>query len=294
MPRRSGSDARLVPNPRFVAISGHVALLRELLIDWAMGQHLLLLGEQGVGKNKLADKLLSLIGAEREYVQLHRDTTVASLTLRPVLRDGAILWGDSPLVRAARLGRVLMVDEADKAPLEVVCVLKALVEDGELTLGDGRRLQTTGNSKGGGSKGGGGGEVECASPSGMEVIPVAEGFRMIVLANPPGFPFQGNDFFKECGDVFSSHAVANPDTASQAQLLRRIAPSVPESDLVTLLSLFGQLRLLHSQGELAYPFSVREIALVARHLDTFPSDGLHERSSTCSTLTRRTEWQLVR
>ena len=46
----------------------------------ALGSHLLLLGEQGVGKNKLADKLLELLNAEREYIQLHRDTTVASLT----------------------------------------------------------------------------------------------------------------------------------------------------------------------------------------------------------------------
>ena len=33
-------------------------------------------------------------------------------------------WEDSPLVRAVREGRVLMVDEADKAPVEVVGILK--------------------------------------------------------------------------------------------------------------------------------------------------------------------------
>ena len=38
---------------------------------------------------------------------------------------------------------------------------------------------------------------------------------MIVLANRPGFPFQGNDFFRECGDVFSCHVVGNPDVESQ-------------------------------------------------------------------------------
>ena len=46
---------------------------------------------------------------------------------------------DSPLVRAAQLGRALVLDEADKAPLEVVVVLKSLVEDGQLALPDGRR-----------------------------------------------------------------------------------------------------------------------------------------------------------
>ena len=50
------------------------------------------------------------------------------------------MWNDSPLVRAVINGRALVVDEADKAPLEVVAVLKSLVEDGELLLADGRRI----------------------------------------------------------------------------------------------------------------------------------------------------------
>ncbi len=37
---------------------------------------MLLIGNQGVGKNKLADRLLQLLNMEREYIQLHRDTTV--------------------------------------------------------------------------------------------------------------------------------------------------------------------------------------------------------------------------
>jgi len=38
---------------------------------------------------------------------------------------------------------------------------------------------------------------EC-SPS--EVIPMHSDFRMIVLANRPGFPFLGNDFFAALGE----------------------------------------------------------------------------------------------
>ena len=68
----------------------HVDVLREMLRDWALGHHLLLIGNQGVGKNKLADRLLQLLVAEREYVQLHRDTTVQSLTLAPTVEDGKV------------------------------------------------------------------------------------------------------------------------------------------------------------------------------------------------------------
>lgn len=37
-------------------------------------------------------------------------------------------------------GRVLVIDEFDKAPTEVVIILKALLEDGEILLSDGRRF----------------------------------------------------------------------------------------------------------------------------------------------------------
>ncbi len=42
-----------------------------------------------------------------------------SLTLAPTVRDGIIIYEDSPLVRAVRAGHVLVVDEADKAPTQV-------------------------------------------------------------------------------------------------------------------------------------------------------------------------------
>jgi MoxR-like ATPase len=48
-------------------------------------KYLLLIGNQGVGKNKISDRLLQLLRLEREYMQLHRDTTVQALTLSPSL-----------------------------------------------------------------------------------------------------------------------------------------------------------------------------------------------------------------
>ena len=41
-------------------------------------------------------------------------------------------------------------------------------------------------------------------------LPTHPNFRAIVLANRPGFPFLGNDFFRECGDVLSTHVVEAP------------------------------------------------------------------------------------
>jgi MoxR-like ATPase len=46
--------------------------LELLLQDFLLGEHLLLVGNQGVGKNMLADRLLQLLNRPHEYIQLHR------------------------------------------------------------------------------------------------------------------------------------------------------------------------------------------------------------------------------
>lgn len=47
----------------------HTVVMRDMLKDLELGQHLLLVGNQGVGKNKIIDRLLQLLNRPREYVQ---------------------------------------------------------------------------------------------------------------------------------------------------------------------------------------------------------------------------------
>jgi MoxR-like ATPase len=62
------------------------------------------------------------------------------LTVLPKLVDGLISYDDSPLVKAVKFGRVLVVDEVDKAAPEILFVLKTLSENQDIYLGDGRRI----------------------------------------------------------------------------------------------------------------------------------------------------------
>ena len=193
---------------------------------------MLLIGNQGVGKNKLADYFLQRLRLPREYIQLHRDSTVEQLTSMPCLTNGVLSYQDSPLVRACRMGHLLVVDEADKAPLEVVCILKALVEDLDLQLSDGRRLCSM--------------ALGSSTAHDPMIIPVSPDFRMIVLANRPGFPFLGNDFYRECGDVFSCHSVDNPDVQSEVHMLTAYGPHVNPITLNLLSDTFHKVSV-HSQ-----------------------------------------------
>jgi hypothetical protein len=130
-----------------------------------------------------------------------------------------------------------------------------------MTLADGRRIVARAPEGGGG----GGGE---------RLIVMHPDFRVLVLANRVGWPFLGNDFFRECGDVFAVHAVDNPDAASELQLLRAYGPSVPEELLRKLVAVAGSLRAGVEEGLFAYPYSTREMVAITRHLQQFPSDGL--------------------
>ncbi|KAL4703226.1 hypothetical protein ACJJTC_012985 [Scirpophaga incertulas] len=250
-----------VPDILFYDVPQHVRLLEWLLQDFLLGNHLLLVGNQGVGKNKIADRLLQLLNRPREYIQLHRDTTVQSLTVQPTVRDGVVHYEDSPLVKAVKYGHVLVVDEADKAPTHVTCILKTLVENGEMILSDGRRIVPKNM-------------IESSAGSVDSFIPVHQDFRMIVLANRPGFPFLGNDFFAALGDLFSCHAVDNPSIESEMELLKSYGPDVPHLVMKKLVQAFAVLRDKADQGQLTYPYSTRELVNIIKHLQKYPGEDL--------------------
>jgi hypothetical protein len=258
----SDEEQSLIPHlSTFFANPRHDSIQVWLAKQYASRANILLVGNQGVGKNKVVDRFLSFAGLPRHYVQLHRDTTVGSLTINPSVVNGKVLWQDSPLVKAVTNGHVLVVDEVDKAPVEVVQVLKALIEDREMVLGDGRLIRQAPSANN-----------EEALPPGT--IAVHPDFRIIVLANPPGYPFHGNDFYRECGDLFSCFVLENPDAQSQEVLLRQYGPHVPRPVITQLVGFFGQLQKLFEEGAIHYPFSLREMIAVVRHLEAFPQDGL--------------------
>ncbi|CAG7731784.1 unnamed protein product [Allacma fusca] len=252
-----------VPHVLFYDIQQHILALEQLLRDYILGDHLLLVGNQGVGKNKLVDQLLYLLNRPREYIQLHRDTTVQALTVQQKVVDGVVSFEDSPLVRAAREGHVIVIDEADKAPTHVTCILKTLAESGEMVLSDGRRIVPQGYVSG-------------ANTEENKLIKLHPEFRMFVLANRPGFPFLGNDFYSVLGDLFSVHAIDNPSYESEFDLLKRYAPSIDEDYLRRIAKAFGDLRKLADEGTISYPYSTREAVNIVKHIQKYPDDTLAE------------------
>ena len=99
-------------------------------------------------------------------------------------------------------------------------------------------------------------------------------FRMMVLANRPGFPFLGNDFFAALGDLFSCHAIDNPSMESEMKMLKQYGPEVSEDILRRLVTAFSELRTMADEGTIQYPYSTREVVNIVKHLQKFPNEGL--------------------
>ncbi|WFD43708.1 hypothetical protein MPSI1_002372 [Malassezia psittaci] len=250
----------LIPNAHgsFFHNAQQSHLLYSLVQDMVvLKEHLLLMGAQGTGKNKIIDQALELLDRPREYIQMNRDSTVGELLQRAYLEDGQLRYSDSPLVRAVKLGRVIVVDEVDKCSASVSAVFKSLAERGELSLPDGRRVVPHGSKA-------------------RDAIQVHKDFRLVLLANRPGWPFLGNAFTDVIGEGFSCYAVANPDAKSEQELLERMAPNVDPSLIQKLVSAFQDLRLAFDEDLINHPYSLRELIHLVRHLNQYPDEPLRE------------------
>lgn len=124
-------------------------------------------------------------------------------------------------------------------------MLKGLIEDGLLALSDGRRLVDA-----------------TRHPCAGNDISIHGDFRCILLANKAGFPFLGNDLFREMGDVVSPLVIENPDRESETVLLQSYAPRVNGHLIAQLVSVFQDLRNSVDAGLLLYPYSTREAVAI--------------------------------
>ncbi|KAJ4490439.1 AAA domain-containing protein [Lentinula aciculospora] len=263
--RDPAGSVLLVPYmDRFHDNALQTGLMRDLAMEMeVMGEHLVLLGNQGVGKNKVIDRLCQLLRRPREYIQLHRDSTVSQLMFTTSLTNGVLTYSDSPLLRAIRFGRILVVDEADKAPEHVVAVFRSLAGRGELSLSDGRRVRRNGKEG-----------KEKQKEDVRDDIIVHKGFRLVLLANRPGYPFLGNHFLQVLGESFSPYAVSNPDQTSERKLLQQLAPGMDKDLILRLVGAFADLRKGYETGKVGYPYSLRELINLVRHIRAYPNDSL--------------------
>jgi von Willebrand factor A domain-containing protein 8 len=81
-------------------------------------------------------------------------------------------------------------------------------------------------------------------------------------------------FFLSLGDHFSTFPIVNPPRESEIILLKRFAPNIERQQLEQLVDVFTELRQLATDGIITYPYSLRELVSIVKHLHMFPNDSL--------------------
>ncbi|KAK9680056.1 AAA domain (dynein-related subfamily) [Popillia japonica] len=114
--------------------------LRWMMQKDLLGQDVFLIGPPGPRRRKLALQYLELTNREHEYIALSRDTTESDIKQRREIVGGAAKYFDQSAVRAATMGRVLVLEGIEKAERNVLPVLNNLLENREMHLEDGRLL----------------------------------------------------------------------------------------------------------------------------------------------------------
>ena len=159
----------------------------------ALDQDMFLVGSHSPLRRWLAFRFCEVTNRECEFVALTSDTSEADLKARRELRQESnnpdsslsVVWFDQAVVRAAILGRILILEGLEKAERNVLPVLNNLLENRERQLEDGRFLVAPKRYDELISKHGENGMKD------LSLVRVHEKFRVIAVGVPSP-PFPGN------------------------------------------------------------------------------------------------------
>ncbi|KAK9365423.1 hypothetical protein V1509DRAFT_649647 [Lipomyces kononenkoae] len=127
------------PGSPLIYTSSTIKNIRALAIVLRTGSPLLITGPPGSGKSFLIDHLLSSLARRSEdVVKLHlgeqTDTKLLVGSYSTGETPGSFVWKQGVLAGAVKQGKVVVVEDIDKAPNEVVSVLLSLVQQRQISI----------------------------------------------------------------------------------------------------------------------------------------------------------------
>ena len=120
----------------FVSIAHSEDVLRRLALALASTRPLLLCGPAGCGKSAMISELATRLGQRDRLVRVHMDEQIDSKVLLGTYvcaeGSGEFAWQPGVVSQAVSDGRWLVLEDIDRAPLEVMASLAPLLEGGSL------------------------------------------------------------------------------------------------------------------------------------------------------------------
>jgi len=276
----------------FVETPTTLATLTAMLQEHSLGRDICLLGGKGVGKSKLAELFCHRLGYRPEIFPMFKDMTPRDLVQRRGTDErGNTRWEDSPLVKAAREGGVVVLDGVHRLHTDTLSTLQRVCVDREMELMDGARLVKGGGGEGerGEEEGGGGRGREGGLTEGAQrILPLHPSFRIIALGevevpkSPSSLPASSSTSYsfsspapwlhQDVLPLFSWLVLPPLSSVEHDLVLRRSFPSLPPSLRRTLLDIEAGLSNKEEEGE-ELSLSTRQLMRLARSLAVMKEGG---------------------
>ncbi|MBI2119083.1 MAG: AAA family ATPase [Elusimicrobia bacterium] len=116
-------------------------IIKEVLRARALREHVLLVGEAGVGKDWLALVYGELMGEEPIVMSLSEEIEGQDLVAWRGLEKSLTIWEYSQIVKAYKEGKIIIIDEVTKTRPGARAILNDLMQSKEIELPDGQRVK---------------------------------------------------------------------------------------------------------------------------------------------------------
>lgn len=118
----------------FVFTSQHKKVMNLILKAWLYKEHVLLVGETGIGKTKMVEILSQVLGKPLTIVPCHGSMDTSDLIGQYEIGSGDVVFRESELVCAMREDGVILLDEINLPESSVVERLNSLLDSNMLYL----------------------------------------------------------------------------------------------------------------------------------------------------------------